>query len=119
VILAGDQVARAGAQCELGSVAEQLNAEVAVTPDARDLPEKVVPNEFFAPGAGARRGMFTAPTTRRHVARDETAAEMIAKASERLLAKLRLDPVRDIDILFTNVAVPVPDIIKEACAAAG
>ena len=70
------------------------------------LPEKVVTNDFFAPGAGTRRGMFTAPTTRRHVGRDETAAEMIAKASARLFAKLALDPMRDVDILFTNVAVP-------------
>jgi 3-oxoacyl-[acyl-carrier-protein] synthase-3 len=70
------------------------------------LPERVVTNDFFAPGAGARRGMFTAPTTRRHVARDETAVDMIAKASARLFAKLRLDPERDVDILFTNVALP-------------
>jgi 3-oxoacyl-[acyl-carrier-protein] synthase-3 len=70
------------------------------------LPEKVVTNEFFAPGAAARRGMFTAPTTRRHVARDETAVEMIARASTRLCEKLHLDANRDVDILFTNVAVP-------------
>ena len=70
------------------------------------LPDKVVTNDFFAPGAGTRRGMFTAPTTRRHVGRDETGAEMIARASTRLFAKLSLDPIRDVDILFTNVAVP-------------
>ena len=70
------------------------------------LPEKVVTNDFFAPGAGTRRGMFTAPTTRRHVGRDETAAEMIARASARLSAELGLKPARDVDILFTNVAVP-------------
>jgi 3-oxoacyl-[acyl-carrier-protein] synthase III len=70
------------------------------------LPERVVTNEFFAAGAAARRGMFTAPTTRRHVRRDETAAEMIATASTRLFDKLRLTPDRDVDILFTNVAVP-------------
>jgi 3-oxoacyl-[acyl-carrier-protein] synthase-3 len=70
------------------------------------LPEKIVTNDFFAPGAETRRGMFTAPTTRRHAGRDETAAAMIAKASTRLFAKLSLDPIRDVDILFTNVAVP-------------
>ena len=70
------------------------------------LPEKVVTNDFFAPGAGARRGMFTAPTTRRHVGRDETAAEMIAKASTRLFSKLERSPAGNIDILFTNVALP-------------
>lgn len=70
------------------------------------LPENVVTNDFFAPGTSAKRGMFTAPTTRRHVGPDETAVEMIAKASARLFAKLRLDPIRDVDVLFTNVAVP-------------
>jgi len=70
------------------------------------LPETIVSNEFFAPGAGSRRGMFTAPTTRRHVRQDETAASMIERAAKRLVAKLSLDPPRDIDILFTNVALP-------------
>ena len=70
------------------------------------LPERVVTNDFFAEGAASRMGMFTAPTPRRHVGRDEMAAEMIVRASERLVAQLALDPARDIDILFTNVAVP-------------
>jgi 3-oxoacyl-[acyl-carrier-protein] synthase III len=70
------------------------------------LPERVVTNEFFAPGASGRRGMFTAPTTRRHVGRDETAAEMITRASTRLCDELRLNAAHDVDILFTNVAVP-------------
>ena len=56
------------------------------------LPETIVSNDFFAPGAGSRRGMFTAPTTRRHVKRDETATSMIEMAAKRLVAKLRLDP---------------------------
>lgn len=70
------------------------------------LPEKIVTNDFFAPGAAARRGMFTAPTYRRHVAPDETAASMIERAAKRLLSELALDPATDIDILLTNVSVP-------------
>jgi 3-oxoacyl-[acyl-carrier-protein] synthase III len=70
------------------------------------LPETVVTRDFFAPDAAARRGMFTAPKTRRHVRRDETAAAMIERASRLLVEKLNLDPARDIDILFTNVAIP-------------
>ncbi|HEX7452299.1 MAG TPA: hypothetical protein VF294_08440, partial [Polyangiaceae bacterium] len=70
------------------------------------LPERIVTNESFAPGAAARRGMFTAPTSRRNVGPDETATEMIRRASGRLLEKLDLEPARDIDILFTNVSVP-------------
>jgi 3-oxoacyl-[acyl-carrier-protein] synthase-3 len=73
---------------------------------ASHLPDTIVRNDFFAPGASARRGMFTAPTERRHVRRDETAAEMIERAARRLIEQLNLDPVKDIDILFTNVAVP-------------
>jgi 3-oxoacyl-[acyl-carrier-protein] synthase-3 len=70
------------------------------------LPEKVVTNDFFAAGAAARTGMFTAPTTRRHVAPDESAADMIERAASTLIRQLGLDPGHDIDILFTNVAVP-------------
>jgi 3-oxoacyl-[acyl-carrier-protein] synthase-3 len=69
------------------------------------LPEKVVTNDFFAPGAGTRRGMFIAPTVRHHVT-DESAAEMIERASRRLVANLALDAGRDVDIVFTNVTVP-------------
>lgn len=70
------------------------------------FPETIVGNDFFAPGAAARRGMFTAPTTRHHVGRDESAADLIVRAAHRLIGKLALDPGRDIDILFTNVTVP-------------
>jgi len=70
------------------------------------LPERVVTNDFFAPGAASRRGMFTAPTTRRHVGPDESAADMIECAARRLIGELELVPSRDIDIVFTNVSVP-------------
>jgi 3-oxoacyl-[acyl-carrier-protein] synthase-3 len=70
------------------------------------LPANVVANDFFSPGAGARKGMFTAPTTRRHVARDELATDMIERAGTTLVDRLNLDRARDIDILFTNVTLP-------------
>jgi 3-oxoacyl-[acyl-carrier-protein] synthase III len=70
------------------------------------LPERIVHNDFFAPGASARRGMFTAPRERRHVRPDESAAEMIERAAQRLVTQLDLNPLKDIDVLFTNVAVP-------------
>src|SRR6478609_6125806 len=70
------------------------------------LPERVVTNEFFAPGATARRGMFTAPTTRRHVTPEQSAAEMIERASARLFDRLGLSAAREVALLFTNVAVP-------------
>jgi 3-oxoacyl-[acyl-carrier-protein] synthase-3 len=70
------------------------------------LPETLVRTDFFAPGAAERRGMFTAPSTRRHVRADESAEQMITGAAERLIFSLHLDPRKDIDILFTNVSVP-------------
>jgi len=83
-----------------------VESNVSLLGVASYLPERIVTNESFAPGASARRGMFTAPTSRRNVRPDETAAEMIRRASTRLLEKLDLEPARDIDILFTNVSVP-------------
>lgn len=70
------------------------------------LPHNVVPRDFFADPRGKRRGMFTAPTERRHVDHDESAADMIEKASSALIERLGIDAARDIDILFTNVSVP-------------
>jgi 3-oxoacyl-[acyl-carrier-protein] synthase-3 len=69
------------------------------------LPERVVGNDFFAPGAASRRGMFTAPTSRRHVV-DESAVDMIERAARRLVDEQGLVPARDIDVIFTNVAIP-------------
>jgi 3-oxoacyl-[acyl-carrier-protein] synthase-3 len=73
---------------------------------ASDLPPAVITNDFFAAGAAGRRGMFTAPTTRRHIARDQKAADLIERAATRLVDQLGLNAARDIDILFTNVTIP-------------
>jgi 3-oxoacyl-[acyl-carrier-protein] synthase-3 len=70
------------------------------------LPEQVVDNTFFASGTSARRGMFTAPTLRRHVGGDETAADMIEQAARRLIEREVIEPGAEIDLLFTNVAIP-------------
>ncbi|HWB82316.1 MAG TPA: 3-oxoacyl-[acyl-carrier-protein] synthase III C-terminal domain-containing protein [Nannocystaceae bacterium] len=72
---------------------------------ASHLPERIVRNDFFAAGAGGRRGMFTAPTTRRHVG-DESAVDMIERAARRLIDQQGLVPARDIEVIFTNVAIP-------------
>lgn len=70
------------------------------------LPEKVVTQDFFSDPEHPDRGMFTSPTTRRHVAQGQTAVEMIERASRRLVDKLAIDPARDIDLILTNVSVP-------------
>ena len=69
------------------------------------LPARVVANDFFAGRTPARRGMFTAPETRRHVPRDLPAAEMIANAASVLLGRVGQKP-EAIDIIFTNVTIP-------------
>lgn len=72
---------------------------------ASDLPQRIVGNDFFAAGAAQRRGMFTAPTTRRHVG-EESAVDMIERAARRLIDQQGLVPARDIEVIFTNVAIP-------------
>jgi 3-oxoacyl-[acyl-carrier-protein] synthase-3 len=73
---------------------------------ASELPARIVGNELFAAGAAQRKGMFTAPTTRRHVARDEMAVDMIERAAKKVIAAQGLNAGRDIDIVLTNVTVP-------------
>src|SRR5262245_59190008 len=80
--------------------------DVSLVGVASYLPERVVNNDFFAAGTAARRGMFTPPATRRHVARDETAAAMIERAASRLIDHLNLKPAADVDIILTNVTIP-------------
>ena len=72
---------------------------------ASHMPETVVGNEVFPPVTKPGL-MFTPPTTRRHMQRDETAATMLARAAGKLIERLNLTPARDIDLLFTNVSVP-------------
>jgi 3-oxoacyl-[acyl-carrier-protein] synthase-3 len=83
-----------------------LDVTVSLLGVASFLPERVVGNDFFAERTADRRGMFTAPTTRRHVGRDETAADMIERASRRLVDRLNLTPAADIDVVLTNVTIP-------------
>jgi 3-oxoacyl-[acyl-carrier-protein] synthase-3 len=80
--------------------------EVGLVGVASYLPERIVHNDAFAPNTATRRGMFTAPLERRHVASDESAADLIERAARRLIARERLEPARDIDVLLTNVSVP-------------
>jgi 3-oxoacyl-[acyl-carrier-protein] synthase-3 len=50
--------------------------------------------------------MFTAPLTRRHVSPEESAVQLIERAARRLCQSQGLDPATDVDVLFTNVAIP-------------
>lgn len=70
------------------------------------LPEKIVQNDFFGAEAAVRRGMFTAPAERRHMAANESAAGMIELAASKLFDQLGHTARAEVDLLFTNVALP-------------
>ncbi|KAB7834676.1 3-oxoacyl-ACP synthase III family protein [Streptomyces mobaraensis] len=75
------------------------------------LPENVVGPEFFRdPDAPvdplAEIPLFKVPATRHHVARDERAADMIAKAARPVFERLGVDPAGRVDVLLTNVLLP-------------
>jgi 3-oxoacyl-[acyl-carrier-protein] synthase-3 len=72
---------------------------------ASQLPETVIGNDFF-PTPKKRGPMFLAPKERRHVRREDTAAGMLGRAADKLIARLNLQPQRDIDLLLTNVSLP-------------
>ncbi|HEY3496051.1 MAG TPA: 3-oxoacyl-ACP synthase III family protein, partial [Polyangiaceae bacterium] len=80
--------------------------EVSLLAVSSYLPQTVVENDFFGHGAAERRGMFTAPRERRHIGPSETAVDMIERAALALAETLNLDRRNDIDLLFTNVALP-------------
>jgi 3-oxoacyl-[acyl-carrier-protein] synthase-3 len=50
--------------------------------------------------------LLRAPRLRHHIAPGERASEMIEQAARPMLARLGVDPARDIDILLTNVLLP-------------
>jgi 3-oxoacyl-[acyl-carrier-protein] synthase-3 len=70
------------------------------------LPDQIVFNDFFGEAAHSRRGMFTAPTTRRHVRRDDVPAAMIERAALKIRDRLDLNFTKDVDLLLTNVTIP-------------
>jgi 3-oxoacyl-[acyl-carrier-protein] synthase III len=71
------------------------------------LPEKIVENDFFGDETKFNKNkMFAGVKKRRHVAADEKASGMIEKAATKLIQKMNLDPIKDIDILLTNVTLP-------------
>ena len=71
------------------------------------MPETIVDNAFFqASGGVVGRGMFRGSKLRRHVAKDETAVSMIAKATATLQSRVDFRASSDVDLILTNVSVP-------------
>jgi 3-oxoacyl-[acyl-carrier-protein] synthase-3 len=80
--------------------------EVSLVGLASALPDQEVGNEFFGLEAGKpAHSMFAGSDKRRHMGRDETASDLIARAARKLIGEKGLDP-RSIDIILTNVSVP-------------
>jgi 3-oxoacyl-[acyl-carrier-protein] synthase-3 len=72
------------------------------------LPDAVIGNDFF----GADRddqaigSMFRGTRRRHHVAPDDTAADMIARAALRMAEREGIDLARDVELILTNVSLP-------------
>jgi 3-oxoacyl-[acyl-carrier-protein] synthase III len=80
---------------------------ISLSATASYLPQKIIENDFFESYTSAvKNKMFAGVTRRRHVAQEETAASMIKNAADKLIKKTAINPLKDIDILLTNVSVP-------------
>ncbi len=80
---------------------------VSLAGTASYMPEAVVDNAFFGVDQGrSRGGMFRGPSERRHMAPQESAAEMIERATRILCDRTGLDPAVDIELILTNVSLP-------------
>jgi 3-oxoacyl-[acyl-carrier-protein] synthase-3 len=80
--------------------------QVSLADVASYLPEDKVSAEYFAHYAKSDRLanniMFKAPAFRHHVARGETAPDMIERAAQPLLARHGARTLRDVDVLITH-----------------
>ena len=75
------------------------------------LPQNRVAADYYFADAGSDdalrdSAMFRAPRFRHHVARDETAADMIERACAPLAERLGADALRGVDAVLTNVLLP-------------
>ncbi len=84
-----------------------MNAAMSLIDTASAMPERVVDNAFFGldptkPGSA----MFKGTRERRHIAKGETAASLIERASRTLGDRLNLSFEKDVDLILTNVSLP-------------
>lgn len=74
------------------------------------LPENRVPTEYFTQFARSERMaknvMFRSPKYRHHVARDETAVDMVERATAPLIERHGADMIKGVDVLLTHVQLP-------------
>lgn len=82
-------------------------APLSLRDTASYLPQAVIDNGYYGPDRlEAAHPMLRGTRLRHHIAPGERAADMIARAAQRLIKRQGLDPARDIELLFTNVSVP-------------
>jgi 3-oxoacyl-[acyl-carrier-protein] synthase-3 len=74
------------------------------------LPGEPVGTEYFTQFARsdrmAKNVMFRAPKSRHHVARDETAVDMVERAVAPLIERHGGDAIADVDVLITHTQLP-------------
>lgn len=81
-------------------------AQISLVDAASYLPDRVVGNEFFGDIAEAAPTMFRGAELRHFIAPGQTATDMIARASGKLIDRLGIDPRTEIDLVLTNVSLP-------------
>lgn len=74
------------------------------------LPENRVPADYFVPfserGHLSRSAMFAPPPFRHHVDVDDTAVDLIERATAPLIKRHGAQAIHDVDVLLTHVQVP-------------
>ncbi len=74
------------------------------------LPENRVPTDYFTQFSRsdrmAKNVMFRSPKYRHHIARDETAVDMIERAAAPLIDRHGADTIAKVDVLLTHVQLP-------------
>jgi 3-oxoacyl-[acyl-carrier-protein] synthase-3 len=81
-------------------------APISLVGTASYLPEQVVGNDFFGGIAESAPTMFRGAKLRHHIAPGQTAADMIVRATGKLVDSLGINPRTDIDLVLTNVSLP-------------
>lgn len=90
---------------------------VSLIATASEFPARVVPNEFFGGERGVPRGgMFRGARLRHHMATEESAVDLIARATRTLETRTAGRMDHGVDILLTNVSMP--DLPFTGCGAA-
>jgi len=79
------------------------------------LPELELGPESFGTSAQPVAPLMRPPATRRHVAPNERAADMVARATRPMLERLGVDPTESVDLIITNVLLP--DLPITGCGA--